>query len=645
MRTGILLLLSVLLNLPLWAQAERRTAPPKELAPVVIVSSYNTAVRHVNENLAEFFEEYTRSGLPNPITVEDINAHNLPDCLGWRVRLRRVLRKYYEKGNRPACIVLLGLESSSVFFSFDDPELKRTPVVVGMRGSALVKIPAQERLDIAAWDPESYDLTKDFNDYNIVGGQLYYYDVKRNLDLIKRFYPKCNTLTFMTDNTLRGVTMHALFKKYVQNDRRFEVNYIDGRKMSIIDADEAISDMPASQALLIGTWTADNSNSYVVRNSTYTFGQTNPKLPTFTLTNVAMGHWPVAGYTPRYQVLGRELADDVIAFLKTGKKKPIKLVDNHYVFDLQRVNMLRLSLDGINFKYDVVNEPLSVFEEYRDTIIFVTVLIIVLISALCITIHLLRRSRRLSAKLVKQGKELLVAKYNAEEANQTKSRFIANISHEIRTPLNAVLGFSQLFANDQIELTAEERKQYAELIMTNGNMLLKLVDDVLEVSKIEAGKLKFNIGEHDVVALLNTAAKIAETNNKSADVEIRFVTSISHLTIETDRERLLQVLANLTTNAKKCTEHGSITIALEKQPNDDMISISVSDTGCGIPKEKAQEVFERFSKLDSFRQGTGLGLSICRAFVEELGGKIWVDTTYTEGARFVFTHPIRQKKQ
>lgn len=643
MRTVILLLLSVLLNLPLWAQAERRTAPPKELAPVVIVSSYNTAVRHVNENLAEFFEEYTRSGLPNPITVEDINAHNLSDCLGWRVRLRRVLRKYYEKGNRPACIVLLGLESSSVFFSFDDPELKRTPVVVGMRGSALVKIPAQERLDIAAWDPESYDLTKDFNDYNIVGGQLYYYDVKRNLDLIKRFYPKCNTLTFMTDNTLRGVTMHALFKKYVQKDRRFDVNYIDGRKMSIIDADEAISDMPPSQALLIGTWTVDNSNSYVVRNSTYTLGQTNPKLPTFTLTNVAMGHWPVAGYTPRYQVLGRELADDVIAFLKTGKKKPVKQVDNHYVFDLQRVDMLKLSLDGFSFNYDVVNEPLSVFEEYRDTIIFVTVLIIVLISALCITIRLLRRSRRLSAKLVKQGKELLVAKYNAEEANQAKSRFIANISHEIRTPLNAVLGFSQLIANDQIELTAEERKQYAELIMTNGNMLLKLVDDVLDMSKIEAGKLKFNIGEHDVVALVNTAAKIAEANNKSADVEIRVTTNISRLMIETDRERLLQVLANLTTNAKKCTERGSITIALERLPKDDMISISVSDTGCGIPKEKAQEVFERFSKLNSFRQGTGLGLSICKAFVEELGGKIWVDTAYTEGARFVFTHPIRQK--
>ena len=541
--------------------------------------------------------------------------------------------------------MLLGLEASSVFFSFDDVELKRTPVVVGMRNSAIVKIPAQQNLDIVEWDPESYDLTKDFNDYNIVGGELYYYDVKRNLDLIKRFYPKCSTITFMTDNTLRGVTMHALFKKYAQTDNRFDVNYIDGRKMSMIEADETISNMPPSQALLLGTWSVDNSNSYVVRNSTYTFGQTNPKLPTFTLTDVAMGHWPVAGYSPRYHVMGRTLADKVVEFLKTGRKKPVELVENRYVFDLQRVNMLKLSLEGFSFNYDVVNEPLSVFEEYRDTILFITVLIIVLVSALAITLHLLRKSRRLSAKLVKQGKELLVAKYNAEEANQTKSRFIASISHEIRTPLNAVLGFSQLFANDQIEMSAEERKQYADLIMTNGNMLLKLIDDVLEVSKIEAGKLKFNIGEHDVVALVNTAAKIAEANNKSADVEIRVATNVSRLMIETDRERLLQVIANLTTNAKKCTEKGTITIALEKLRKDDMISISVSDTGCGIPKEKATEVFERFSKLNSFRQGTGLGLSICKAFVEELGGKIWVDTTYTEGARFVFTHPIRQKKQ
>ena len=540
--------------------------------------------------------------------------------------------------------MLLGLEASSVFFSFDDAELKRTPVVVGMRSSAIVKIPAQQNLDIVEWNPESYDLTKDFNDYNIVGGELYYYDVKRNLDLIKRFYPKCSTITFMTDNTLRGVTMHALFKKYAQKDKRFDVNYIDGRKMSMVEADETISNMPPSQALLLGTWSVDNSNSYVVRNSTYTFGQTNPKLPTFTLTDVAMGHWPVAGYSPRYHVMGRTLADKVVEFLKTGRKKPVGLVENRYVFDLQRLNMLKLSLEGFSFNYDVVNEPLSVFEEYRDTILFVTVLIIVLVSALAITLHLLRKSRRLSAKLVKQGKELLVAKYNAEEANQTKSRFIASISHEIRTPLNAVLGFSQLFANDQIEMSAEERKQYADLIMTNSNMLLKLIDDVLEVSKIEAGKLKFNIGEYDVVALVNTAAKIADANNKSADVEIRVATNVSRLMIETDRERLLQVLANLTTNAKKCTEKGTITIALEKLRKDDMISISVSDTGCGIPKEKATEVFERFSKLDSFRQGTGLGLSICKAFVEELGGKIWVDTTYTEGARFVFTHPIRQKK-
>ena len=645
MRTGILLFFSFLIHLPLWAYTDGYTARSTGPEPVVIVSSCNPAVRNINDNLAEFFEEYTKSGQTNPITVENINAHNLSECLSWKFRMKRVLQKYYENGRRPACVVLLGTEAASAFFSFDDENIKRTPVVLGMRGTAMVKIPDQQSLDIVEWTPEVYDLTTDFGDYNIVGGELYNYDVKRNLNLLRRFYPKCRVLTFMTDNTLDGVTMQAYFRKQMNGDDRFTIDYIDGRKMSLMDVHEVIASLPPTQALMIGTWRVDNSNSYVVRNSTYTFCRNNPNLPTFTLSGVSMGHWPVAGYSPDYGPVGKKLADRVVEFLQTGRKKPIVLTANKCVFDLERVEALHLSLKDIEFPYEVVNEPLSVFEEYRDTIMFVTVLIIVLVSALAITLSLLRKSRRLSAKLVKQGKELLAAKYSAEEANLSKSRFIANISHEIRTPLNAVLGFSQLFANDQIEMSAEERKQYADLIMTNSNMLLKLVDDVLEVSKIEAGKLKFKIDEYDVVALVNTAAKIADANNKSADVEIRVATNLSRLMIETDRERLLQVLANLTTNAKKCTEKGTITIALEKLRKHDMISISVTDTGCGIPKEKAEEVFERFSKLDSFKQGTGLGLSICKAFVEELGGKIWVDTSYTAGARFVFTHPIRQKKQ
>lgn len=639
MRTGLLLLLSVLLNLPLWAHKGKAQVSHKNVAPVVVVSSYNPDVKSISDNLSAFYEQYTKSGLPNPIAVEDINAQNLPDGKRWRIRLKRVLNKYYSRGNRPACIVLLGMEASSAYFSFDDDEkLRQTPVVVGMRSSAIVKMP-QDSVDFKKWDPVAYDVTTDFKHFNIVGGEVYHYDMKKNFDLIKHFYPKCDTLTFMSDNTLGGVTMRALFKQYAKTDRRFVVRYIDGRTMTFVDADEAISNLPHTQAMLIGTWRVDNSNRYVVRNTTYAFCKNNPELPTFSISDVGLGHWPVGGYSPCYHIMGSTLADDVVAFLKTGKKKSVALADCKYIFDFDRLQELHLSLDDINVKYEMVNMPVSIFKEYFKTIIIVLLLFIVLLSALIVSLYLLKRGRKLRQELLHQGKELLVTKYNAEQANLMKSRFIANMSHEIRTPLNAVMGFSQILTNDQIELTAEEKQQYGEMIMVNGELLLKLIDDVLDISKIDAGKMRFNKGEYDVVSLINTAAQSALANKKPG-VDIMVETRVEHLQIATDRERLLQVLANLLNNAKKCTDSGKITISLDQYPEQRMIKISVSDTGCEIPVEKAEEVFERFKKLDAFRQGTGLGLAICKLIVEELGGKIWVDTDYTDGARFVFTHPM-----
>lgn len=503
MRTGFLLLLSVLLNLPLWAHKGKMQVSHKNVAPIVVVSSYNPDVKSISDNISAFYEQYTKSGLPNPVAVEDINAQNLPDGKRWRIRLKRVLNKYYSRGNRPACIVLLGMEVSSAYFSFDDDEeLKQTPVVVGLRSSAIVKMP-QDSVDFKKWDPVAYDVTTDFKHFNIVGGEVYHYDVKKNFDLIKHFYPKCDTLTFMSDNTLGGVTMRALFKQYAKTDHRFVVRYIDGRTMTFVDADEAISDIPLTQAMLIGTWRVDKSNRYVVRNTTYTFCKNNPELPTFTMSDVAIGHWPVGGYSPCYHIMGGTLADDVVAFLKTGKKRPVALANCKYIFDFNRLQDLHLSLDDINVKYEMVNMPVSIFKEYFRTIIIVFLLFIVLLSALIVSLYLLKRGKKLHLELLRQGKELLEAKHNAEQANLMKSRFIANMSHEIRTPLNAVMGFSQILTNDQIELTAEEKQQYGELIMVNGELLLKLINDVLDISKIDAGKMRFSMGEYDVVSLIN----------------------------------------------------------------------------------------------------------------------------------------------
>ena len=636
----ICLLTLMMIGLPLAAQADSQQMPPhKRNAPVVIVSSYNPDVKSMSDNISEFYNEFTKSGLTNPIAVEDIGAQNLPDGKNWTARLRKVLAKYYDNGKKPACVVLLGIEASSAYFSIEDKELKETPVVMGLRSLTIVKIPQTETFDYTKWTPKVYDLSKDFKDYNIVGGKVYGYDIKKNLDLIKHFYPKCDTLTFVSDNTLGGITMRAHFEQYIRTDKRFVVKYIDGRTMSFVDVDEIISQLSPMQVLLVGTWRVDASNRYVVRNTTYTFSQNNPHLPVFSMSDVGLGHWPVAGYSPRYHVMGKKLADDVTQFLQTGKKKTITVADSKYYFDFERLNVLGLSLKDFKYPYESVNKPVSVFEEYRNTIISVIVLFVILTTALLTSLNLLRKGQLLRRELVKQGKKLLIAKEAAENANKMKSSFIANISHEIRTPLNAVLGFSQILVSDQIELSQEEKKEYGDLIMTNSDLLLKLVNDVLDISKIDAGKMLFNLEDVDVVALINAAAQSASTNKKP-DVEISVKTKLKKMIIETDKDRLLQVVSNLLNNANKCTERGTITVSLTRLTGQDAISISVTDTGCGIPKEKAKLVFERFKKLNSFSQGTGLGLSICQTIVEQLGGKIWVDTSYTGGARFTFTHPI-----
>ena len=260
-----------LLLLCLFAAATAQAAEKTDsdgLPPVVIVSSYNPDVGSVSTNLQEFYDEYHKENTAaNPIAIEDISALNLPDSRNWKVRLWDRLKKYYENGQRPACIVLLGNEASAAFFSIEDERFKTTPVVVGMRSCSIVKLPRDMKsLDLQTWEPTVSDLTKDFKDWNIVGGRLYRYDVKKNLDLILHFYPACRHLMFLSDNTLGGVTMKALFKREVEKAKQFEVTYIDGRKLSFLDVNEILTSQTVpNTALVCGTWRIDDSNRYIVR--------------------------------------------------------------------------------------------------------------------------------------------------------------------------------------------------------------------------------------------------------------------------------------------------------------------------------------------------------------------------------------------
>ena len=239
------------------------------------------------------------------------------------------------------------------------------------------------------------------------------------------------------------------------------------------------------------------------------------------------------------------------------------------------------------------------------------------------------------------GEELLVAKEKAEESNRLKTAFLANMSHEIRTPLNAIVGFSSVLVSD--DSSPAEKEQYCDIIQKNSDLLLHLINDILDISRMESGRIKFVWEECDVVELCQTALSTVEYGRKTSALFL-FETPVPSLVVKTDAQRLKQVLINLLSNAAKFTPSGSIklTVAIDKQHQ--QLELSVSDTGCGIPPDKSEKVFERFEKLNEYSQGTGLGLAISRLIIENLGGKIWVDKDYTEGARFVFTHPLTKKE-
>lgn len=231
--------------------------------------------------------------------------------------------------------------------------------------------------------------------------------------------------------------------------------------------------------------------------------------------------------------------------------------------------------------------------------------------------------------------ELIQAKEKAEESDRLKSAFLANMSHEIRTPLNAIVGFSSLLAETD---EAELRHVYMSLVQENNELLLNLISDILDISKIEAGMIDLVMGRVDVPQLCREVIATFSHKKRDTAVELRFDENSPQIVIDADKNRIVQVLSNFLTNALKFTTKGSIILSYSLE-DENQVRFCVTDTGKGIPDEQKHEIFNRFVKLDSFVQGAGLGLSICQSLVKRMGGKIGVESREGEGSCFWFTHP------
>ena len=265
--------------------------------------------------------------------------------------------------------------------------------------------------------------------------------------------------------------------------------------------------------------------------------------------------------------------------------------------------------------------------------------LIVLPCLIIITIFGFLYLKRKAKKLMLSKRKLQKAEKAVQTSIRNKSLFISNMSHEIRTPLNALSGFSDVLTTPGID--EETRKQCNDIIQLNSRLLLNLVNDVVDISCLDVTNMKFNLKQCNAVNLCKGIIQTLE-GIKQTQAEIFFRTELPSLEIETDTLRLHQVLINILVNATKFTKEGSIILQLE-QNEEGMAQFSITDTGCGIPSEKQSSIFERFERVNEKSQGTGLGLAICQLIISRLGGRIWIDPQYTDGSRFVFTHPLKQE--
>lgn len=245
-----------------------------------------------------------------------------------------------------------------------------------------------------------------------------------------------------------------------------------------------------------------------------------------------------------------------------------------------------------------------------------------------------------TTQLMVAQKELQTEKERAERSDQLKTMFVQNVSHEIRTPLNAVVGFSQLLSLPDDVISSQEKEEYVKYIQNNSELLIMLVNDILSIGDVERGQFIVTISDVRCNDVCRQSMKTTETRLPEG-VKMYYTSEVDDdYTIKSDEHRIQQVLVNFLTNACKHTEKGEIHVHSSLSEKPGMITFSVTDTGTGVPADEAEHIFERFTKLNAFKQGAGLGLSICKTIATILKGDVHLDTSYTNGARFVFQLPL-----
>lgn len=626
------ILLIVLSILPLLASAEESKV--KKTGIYLMISSYNPDTQRMSDFITDIENSVIGMDPKAEIIIEDLGCKSFSEeSFLWEHQMANVLKKF--RNSQLKAIILLGQEAWAAFLQQDSiPE--NVPFFSAFASVNGIELP--EDSVGHDWFPESINTTAKAATLGRGGGYLNQYNVIENIRLIKKLYPQTDNIVFVSDNTYGGVSLQALIRKELKGYPGIRLTLLDGRSLTINEADDIMKNLPPNSAVLLGTWRAKKDGIGLTNTSLMKLGAANPNVPFFTISSTGFGIVAVGGYVPVYGTHADIVSKQISDYYK-GYRDSVRFITGRceYKFDKAMLEKLGIKESMLPKGSIIVQNEDPRVRQYRT---FAIVLSVISFGMLLLAVTLLvlhSRNKKLRVKLVEHEAELIEAKERAEESDKLKSAFLANMSHEIRTPLNAIVGFSNLLCTENPD--PEEKLRYNNFISKNSDILLTLISDILDISRLETDQIKFVYQNEDILSICN---QVLNTIKHQRKPEIEYVVDpeCKSYYLFTDHHRLTQVLLNLTANANKFTEKGSITLKYVVDNQHREVVFSVTDTGCGIPKEKQETVFQRFGKLNEFTQGTGLGLAICSQIVKRFGGKIWIDSEYTSGTRFCFSIPI-----
>ena len=622
---------------------------------VLVISSYGTDYQWSNTIMDEIGRRLRDSNPSIEFNREFLSSEMLADSDTWGDKVSVLLHNY--RKNPPLAIILVSDEAWMAYQDADTEVFKDIPLILcAVKPHSISTrdfVRKKDSLDISDFKPTTEVMKK----YNATG-LLREMNIPGYLSLMDNLITGLNRFVFITDKRFYGIYTRLLLQKEVENSYpKIPVEYLDARFVTTDSLMVRLSKIPVTAGVLLTSWlTGDYGFEY---SKDYLYSRIENKLvtPIFITNDIGLEkEYFIGGYFNNGSYWGAKTADMLLEVIHGKNPKQIKpeiLHDDECHIAWKVLKHYGLDPSRLPAKVQIHDAPESFWVTYRRYIIGTGIVFLIFLLFYLYTLRSnikLQNAQRLlirsvdetqaaNDKLKQTQDELIVALRKAEESDRLKSAFLANMSHEIRTPLNAIVGFSGVIG---IVESQEERDEYVELIQRNSDLLLQLLSDILDLSRIEAGILEFTFKDAD--ALTVCANVITSLQGKcKPGVKLYLNESVTSIALHTDTNRLMQVLINLVNNAIKFTSKGSIEIGYTLY-NNDFVEFYVKDTGIGISKDKLCSIFERFTKLNIYVEGTGLGLSICDTIVSMLGGTIGVESEEGMGSRFWFRIPKTQSE-